>query len=151
MTSQCNFCNGVCEVRISKSSKNPGKAYFYCADGCKGWNGWAITPAITKNTNNPENDVINSNSNNFKNAKNAKNASKKRKLEDPKVCRCNRCNQVVDPEWEFYLTSIGRSARLGIPIEEIKRCTRTEFMRDVVTSAEYGCEKCHVVAMNYYK
>jgi len=132
---KCVTCKQACKVCISKSDKNPGRPYYRCASGCKEWNGWApLTHKESSSQKRPS-------------GGGSGGATKKAKT----ALSCRACKAEVDPEWEFYLTSVGKSARLQIPLKEIQRMTRGEFMREIVTSADFRCEYCHVKAMNYFK
>jgi len=37
----CKKCNAECDTKISKSPANPGREFYVCPSGCKGWIGWA--------------------------------------------------------------------------------------------------------------
>jgi hypothetical protein len=49
MSSDCKSCGDPCEIKISKSQKNPGKKYFACNSGCKIWNGWVDNNTTMEN------------------------------------------------------------------------------------------------------
>lgn len=44
----CKECGDECEIRASKSDKNPGKQYWSCPNRCKGWIGWIEDSAVKK-------------------------------------------------------------------------------------------------------
>lgn len=46
----CKTCGTPCDVKISKSDKNPGKEFWSCPNRCKGWNGWVDETPKTSNT-----------------------------------------------------------------------------------------------------
>jgi hypothetical protein len=47
----CKNCDELCDVKSSKSEKNPGKEYYACPSRCKGvWNGWVEDGGTTSSS-----------------------------------------------------------------------------------------------------
>jgi hypothetical protein len=51
----CKNCGQDCDIKNSKSDKNPGREYYACPSGCKGtWNGWVDDDAVSASSSAPK-------------------------------------------------------------------------------------------------